>query len=160
MRRIRQTTSDATPQGGLHEGGIHRLLGYQLAQAVIPTTGAFDEVVGGPLDLCPVEFTILQLVHENPSVTATNVAKALAVTTPGVTVRLDRLEQRGLLECRRDEKDRRTQDLSVTSHGETLVSSALEQLLNADRELLAPLSEGERHMLLKLLHKFARARAR
>ena len=82
-------STELTPQGGLEEGGIHGLLGYQLAQAAILTTEAFARVVGKPLDLRPVEFTILQLVDENAPVTATKLAKALAVTAPGVTIWLD-----------------------------------------------------------------------
>lgn len=160
MIRDGRPPDELTPQGGLDEGGIHGLLGYQLAQAAILTTQAFVAVVGKPLDLRPVEFTILQLVHENAPVTATKVAKALAVTAPGVTIWVDRLEQRGLLKRQRDGIDRRTQNLRVTRKGDELVTSALGRLLLADREILKQLSMGERHMLLELLHKVARSRKR
>lgn len=161
MTRERTTaTKELTPQGGLHEGGIHALLGYQLAQSAILTTQAFVRVVGKPLDLRTVEFTVLQLVRENAPVTATKLAKALAVTTPGVTLWLDRLEQRGLVQRERDDTDRRTQNVRITPKGEELVANATERLLQADREILQHLSEGERHMLLELLHKVARSRAR
>jgi DNA-binding MarR family transcriptional regulator len=158
MIRDEGPPSELTPEGGLGEGGIHGLLGYQLAQAAIVTTEVFVRVVGKPLDLRPVEFTILQLVHENAPVTATKVAKALAVTAPGVTIWLDRLEQRGLLKRERDKADRRTQNLRVTRKGDELVTAALGRLLQADRETLRHLSEGERHILLELLHKVARSR--
>jgi DNA-binding MarR family transcriptional regulator len=158
MNREELPDDELTPQGGLGEGGIHRLLGYQLAQAAILTTADFVRVVGKPLRLRPVEFTILQLVHENAPVTATKLAKALAITAPGVTLWLDRLEQRGLLRRERNATDRRTQNVSVTRKGTELVASARERLLQADRDLLAHLSEGERHMLLELLHKVARSR--
>ena len=160
MVRDGGSPNELTPQGGLDEGGIHGLLGYQLAQATILTTEAFVRVVGKPLDLRPVEFTNLQLVHENAPVTATKVAKALAVTAPGVTIWLDRLEQRGLLKRERNEADRRTQNLRVTRKGDELVTSALGRLLQVDREILKHLSQGERHMLLELLHKVARSRKR
>src|SRR3954468_6640908 len=136
---------ELTPLGGLEEGGIHGLLGYQLAQAAILTTAVFVGVVGKPLRLRPVEFTILQLVHENAPVTATKLAKALAITAPGVTLWLDRLEERGLLRRERNETDRRTQNVSVTRKGAELVASARDRLLQADRDLLEHLSEGERH---------------
>ena len=86
----KKATAERTPLGELDEGGIHDLLGYQLAQATIQTTRVFTQTVGKPLDLRPVEFTILQLVCENAPVTATQLAKALAVTTPGITIWLDR----------------------------------------------------------------------
>lgn len=139
---------------------MHDLLGCQRAQASILTTEAFQLAVGKPLDLRKVEFTILQLVQQNAPVTATKVAKALAVTTPGVTIWLDKLEERGLLVRERGDVDRRTQNLSITRKGQTLVNSALERLRQADGEILAHLSAGERHLLLELLQKVARLRKR
>src|SRR6185369_6506470 len=103
MIRKAPAADELTPQGGLDEGGLHGLLGYQLAQAAILTTAAFVDLVGKPLGLRPVEFTILQLLKENASVTATKLAKALAITPLGVTVWLDHLEQRGLLSRERSE---------------------------------------------------------
>jgi len=160
MNKNRRSADELVPQGGLVEGGIRGVLGYQLAQATIVTTEAFVRVVGDPLELRPVEFTILQLVQENAPVTATKVAKALAVTTPGVTIWLDRLEQRGLLKRERDETDRRTQNLRVTGKGNELVTNALSRLLHEDQETLKQLSSGERQLLLELLHKVARSRKR
>lgn len=96
---------------------------------------------------------------ENPSASATQLARALAVTTPGITIWLDKLEERGLVQRVRSDIDKRKQDLRVTPKGQALVATALERLHEADRELLAPLSEGERRMLLELLHKVAHLRA-
>jgi len=149
-----------TPAGSLAEGGLHELLGYQLALAAIRTTDAFARVVGKPLALHRVEFTVLQLVRENSPVTATRLARALAVTTPGVTVWLDRLEKRGLVARERSAVDRRSQNLAITADGEALVTAALQRLLLSDRELMKQLSEGERRMLLELLQKFVRLHGR
>ena len=153
-----KTEQSLTPQGALAEGGIHELLGYQLAQTAILTTEAFNRTVGEPLDMHKVEFTILQLVRENAPVTAARVAKSLAVTTPGVKVWLDQLEQRGLITRERGSVDRRTQDLRLTRKGDALVSKALKTLLDADRDILSELTEAERLMLLQLLRKVARSR--
>jgi DNA-binding MarR family transcriptional regulator len=73
---------------------------------------------------------------------------------------VDRLEERGLLVRERGDVDRRTQNLSITRKGQALVALALERLRQADGEILAHLSAGERHMLLELLQKVARLRKR
>ena len=73
---------DLTPQGRLDEGGLHDLLGYQLAQATIVTDADFKHHCGEPFDLRQVEFTILQLIRENAGVTSTRLAQALAVVGP------------------------------------------------------------------------------
>ena len=160
MLHTKRPLSELTPQGGLEERGIHDLLGYQLAQATIVTDEVFERVVGQPLGVRPVEFTILQLVKENSSVTPSKLAKALAMTAPAITTWLDRMAQRGTLVRERSTTDRRTQSLRITPDGEQLVAQALGLLLQTERELLAALSEGERQILLELLHKVACARPR
>jgi DNA-binding MarR family transcriptional regulator len=147
-----------TPRGGLDEGGIHDLLGYQLAQASIVTDFDFKEQVGVPHELRPVEFTILQLIKENPAVTPTRLARALAVTTPGITVWLDRLASRSLVVRERSETDGRAQHLQLTPAGKSLVTKTLKLLLAADAVSMQHLSEGERKILVELLRKVAHVR--
>lgn len=151
------SSRSTTPRVHLAEGGFQHLLGYQLAQASILTTRTFGEIVGKPLDLRKVEYTALQLIGENDGVTATQLAKALAITVPGITTWLDRLEMRGLIVRERGGLDRRTQHLRTTEAGHQLLTAALGRLLEAEAGLLQHLSPGERQLLLELLHKFARA---
>jgi DNA-binding MarR family transcriptional regulator len=151
MSSASRQVEELTPLGNLDEGEIHALLGYQLAQAAIVTTGAFERVAGKPFELRPVEFTILQLVRQNPELTATQLAKALAITTPGVTSWIDRLESRGLVKRQRSVHDRRAQHVRLTRRGAELVGSVLKSLLQADRELLSHMSPGEQRMLIELL---------
>ena len=103
--------ADTTPAGRLSEASLHLLLGYQLAQASIVTDAVFAEQVGAPFELRPVEYTVLALVHENPDVSATRLAKALAVTAPNIAAWIDRLEKRGLVQRIPHATDRRAQHL-------------------------------------------------
>ncbi len=139
---------------------MHGVLGYALAQASIVTNDCFAQAAGQALELHRVEFTILQLVSENAPVTPGKLAKSLAMTAPGVTIWLDRLQVRALIRRARSDTDRRVQHLGVTDAGRTLVAQALEMLLQAEQRALASLSAGERQILLELLHKVARGRQR
>ena len=150
----------STPFGRLGEGAMHRLVGYQLAQATIAARQIFAAQVGGPLDLRPVEFTLLTLIDENPDVSASQLARALAVTAPNIKLWIDRLAQRGLAERVPSPTDRRAQHLRTTPTGATLVSDALTLLLAAEQIGLAGLTAGERAFLVELLHKVARCRTR
>lgn len=150
---------ECTPRAGLGEGAIHRLLGYRLAQAAVVTTHAFEREVGEPLDLRPVEFTILQLVHENPLAGPSHLSRALDISRPGVKQWLDRLEARKLLRREPHETDGRAHKLQLTREGVRLLSTAVDKLLKADDELLSRLSTGEQHMLIELLKKVARLEA-
>ena len=151
---------ESTPFGRLVEGGMHQLVGYQLALANIATSQIFAAQVGGPLDLRKVEFTLLMLIHENPGVSASQLARALAVTAPNIKLWIDRLAQRGLAERVPSPTDRRAQHLRATTSGATLVSDALALLLAAEQVGLNNLTSGERAILVELLHKVARCRAK
>ena len=147
-----------TPVARLAEAGLHHILGYQLAQASIVTTQVFNAAAGTPLELRPVEFTILTLVDENPGVTARQLARALAVTPPNIALWLERLETRALIARVRSRTDARAQHVRATAAGSALAGRAVQGLLNGERHALASLSAAERAMLLELLHKVALAR--
>lgn len=156
-RRTSASTSTLTPAGRLAEARLAMVLGYQLAQATIVTDAIFRKEVGEPLALKPVEFTLLTLIAENPGGSAARLARALAVTPPHVTALLDRLQERGLVERKASDEDRRAQVLSVTRKGGELVRRATERIVQAERAALA-LTSGEQAILAELLHKVACAR--
>ena len=160
MKPKPDATHDTTPFGRLSEAPLRRLVGYQLAQATITTSQVFEAQAGRPCDLRPVEFTILTLIQENPDVSASQLARALAVTAPNIKLWIDRLAQRGLVERVPSPTDRRALHLRTTARGAALAGDALAQLLAGEAAALAALSAGEQAILVELLHKVARCRAR
>lgn len=146
--------------GQLDEDGLHHILGYQLAQASVTTTQVFNEVVGSSFELRPVEFTILTLVDENPGVSGKQLALSLAVAPPNITVWIERLERRGLVQRERSTTDRRAQHIRTTTQGSKLARQAVQRIVAAERVALARLSAAERAILVELLHKVAGARGK
>ncbi|MCS7100202.1 MAG: hypothetical protein NZL99_00750, partial [Burkholderiaceae bacterium] len=63
-RRPRRAGSGDGRAAALDEGAMQRLLGYNLAQAAIPTSRIFRLRIG-PLGLTQVEFTVLILLLTN-----------------------------------------------------------------------------------------------
>lgn len=143
---------------GLDQSCLQHVLGYQLAQAEIPTGKIFARSIGKPLGLRPVEFTILLLLAHNRDVTQKQLAQALAVAASGMTVLLDRLAARGLVARERNAGDRRSQFVRLTGEGETLAQRAYEISLGMEQELLRHLSAAEKAMLFELLFKVAKHR--
>ncbi len=158
MPQQRQRSPDLTPEGGLGEAALKSIIGYQLAQATITTTEVFQAQVGGPFDLRPVEFTVLTLIHENPGVSGKQLARALAVTPPNITMWIDRLEARELVARERSATDGRAQHLRTTPQGSALAHNAVQRLLDGERQAMAALSPAERAILVELLHKAALCR--
>ena len=165
--------------GGVHAGGVGRdvadarsartgtevdqsclahLLGYQMVQADIPLKRTFFKHIGEPLGLRPVEFTILVLLAHNPGATGKQLSQALAVTAPNITILLDKMSEKGLVERVRSETDRRAQNVHLTTAGQRLAKRALAVSKTMEQDVLRHLSEGERVMLLELLQKVARHR--
>ena len=155
---IRRMSADQTPAGQLTEARLHDLIGYQLAQARIATTAVFDREVGGPDGLRPVEYTLLSLIAENPEVSSARLAKALAVTKPNITMWVDRLEARKLLQRLPSPTDKRAVVLKLTAAGARLAGRATARLIQGERDSMSALSMAERAMLIELLHKVARSR--
>ena len=160
MNRKPDVAPDTTPFGRLGEGALRRLVGYQLAQATITTSQVFEAQAGLPCDLRPVEFTILTLIQENPDVSASQLARALAVTAPNIKLWIDRLEHRELAERVPSPTDRRAQHLRITAKGSALARDSLGRLLAGERAALAALSAGELAILVELLHKVGRCRSK
>ena len=155
MANRKAARTDTTTAGNLDEARLHDVIGYQVAQASIATLSVFHRLVGKPLELRPVEYTILVLIKENPGGAAARLARALAVTAPNITMWLEKLERRGLVRREASATDRRTQHLHVTDEGRSIAEEATQRLLDGERQAFAQLSLGERTMLLELLHKVA-----
>ena len=139
----------------LAAAGLKDVLGYQLAQAAVTTSRLFQCEVGLPHLLRPVEYTVLQLIAENPGTSPVTLAKALAVTKPNITMWVDRLVGRGLVRRSPSSSDKRAQELRTTAAGTALAKQAAARLHDAERAALAGLSAGERAILAELLHKVA-----
>jgi DNA-binding MarR family transcriptional regulator len=157
MTSKRSAAPTLTPAGRLEEARLQMVLGYQLAQATIVTSLIFDKVVGGPLELRPVEYTVLTLIAENPGGSPAQLARALAVTPPNITAIVDRLVARALVQRKASAEDRRAQILTASRAGAELVRKATEGIVDAERATLA-LTAGEQAILAELLHKVACAR--
>ena len=117
MTQKRSPRLDLTPAGRMEEAGLQKVLGYQLAQAVLVTDAIFFEQVGKPFNLRPVEYTVLTLIAENPGGSLVRLARALSVTPPNISTMVDRLEAKGLVRRVRSSEDRRVVNLELTDEG-------------------------------------------
>src|SRR3954470_2113728 len=85
------------------------------------------------------------------SLTPTRLAEEALISTAGMTNRLDRLEQAGLVRRLPDPEDRRGILVELTGEGRELVDSAVDAHRGLSRRLLGSLETGERDELDQLL---------
>ena len=139
----------------LDTGSVHHLMGYLVAMAAVQTRRAFQETLGAPYDLRTVEFTLLMLLLGNGSASPKQLARTLDMPAPNVTVLVDKLAARGLVERRRSSTDGRALQVLLTPDGLKLARRAHATSQTSEEQLLQRLTAGERAMLRELLVKLA-----
>lgn len=105
--------------------------------------------------LKPGQFQVLaELRGRDPlPMNASDLARAIVLTSGGMTPILDQLEQHGLILRQMDGEDRRARRISITEKGRSTVNRALEQQIARHRALNAALTLEERETLSALLRK-------
>jgi DNA-binding MarR family transcriptional regulator len=105
--------------------------------------------------LKPGQFQVLaELRGRDPlPMSASDLARAVVLTSGGMTPILDQLEERGLILRQMDGEDRRARRISITEKGRSTINRALDQQVARHRALNAALAPGERETLSTLLRK-------
>lgn len=137
------------------EGVLATNLGYYIAQAEVTTMRLYFSHIGDPLTLRPVEYSLLMLLLANDEMTPKQLSRALALPAPSLTMLVDRLHERGLVDRVRSETDRRSQRVLLTAQGRQLALQASERSPDMNAELDRALTPGEQMMLAELLRKIA-----
>jgi DNA-binding MarR family transcriptional regulator len=152
-------TDDREPaaDANLDSATLQHLIGFRLALADAEARRSFQRQVGGPLELRAVEFTILLLLLGNRDVTPKRLVRTLRVSPPNVTVLVDRLVERGLVQRLQSPSDGRVTILQLTPQGTELARRAQQLSRTMEDGLVRRLSPGERVLLGELLHKLVAA---
>ncbi|BAU75992.1 MarR family winged helix-turn-helix transcriptional regulator [Metapseudomonas furukawaii] len=106
-------------------------------------------------ELTPVQLLILRILAGHGELTASQLAREVSLTQASLSGVLDRLESRGLLMRRRDERDRRKHWLVLAAAGREALEKAPPLLPEHVLERFAGLLEWERHALLAALLRAA-----
>lgn len=131
---------------------IESFLGYSARRASETILGSFNRRMA-PLNLRPVDFTVMALAGSNPGITASQVCQLIDIQSPNLVVLVKRLEDRGLIARQPHPRDGRALGLHLTPKGQQLVDQATALAHEADAEATARLSADERRILAKLLRK-------
>ncbi len=121
----------------------------QLADAALARMLAGHELQPGWFDL----LAALRRAGAPYELNPTGLMRTTMLSSGGMTKRLDRLVDAGLVERRPDPADRRGTLVGLTSRGKAVVDAALEGHLANEEHLLASLTPAERRSLDALLRK-------
>jgi DNA-binding MarR family transcriptional regulator len=132
---------------------VANIVTYQITRANLVGLANFERAVTATFNLRPVEFTILQLLKEGQCTTPGQMSKELQMSPPSMSVWLDKLTERGLIQRSKSDNDGRAQFLQLTKAGEKLSDQSYELLIQSEKKLLLDLSPGQQMLLLEILHK-------
>jgi len=131
--------------------GVHVFLVlWKAARAV----QAYAEHSVSDMEMCGSDFAVLEaLLHKGP-LPVNEIGRKVLLTSGSITVAVDRLESKGLVERRTPGTDRRAKIVHLTKEGRKLIARVyanhaedMEQLASAS------LSKAERETLIRLLKK-------
>lgn len=101
------------------------------------------------------DFDILATLRRaGEPLTPTALYQSAMLSSGAMTARLDKLEQRGLIERQAAPDDRRSLLVNLTEAGLALVDQAVERHVANERRLLAPLNQEEQAQLAALLKRW------
>ena len=109
------------------------------------------------LDFTRPQAGLLRMISREPGQSQQAVARRLGTPPSRLVALVDGLEQRGLIERRRNPGDRRNYALHLTAAGERAMAALSQASLEHEQAISAPLTEAERAQLSSLLGKLAAA---
>jgi MarR family 2-MHQ and catechol resistance regulon transcriptional repressor len=137
--------------------GVHVFLVlWKAARAV----EAYAEKSISELEMCGSDFAVLEaLLHKGP-LPVNEIGRKVLLTSGSITVAVDRLETRGLVERRPSDADRRARIVHLTREGKKLITRVYaDHAADMERLASASLTRAERDTLIRLLKKMGYAAA-
>jgi MarR family transcriptional regulator, 2-MHQ and catechol-resistance regulon repressor len=130
--------------------GVHVwLVLWKAAQAV----EAYAKKSIVDLEMCGSDFGVLEALLHRGELPINEIGKKVLLTSGSITVAVDRLEDKGLVERRASTEDRRAKIVHLTPAGKKLIVRAYAEHAADMEQLASDLSPGERTALIKLLKK-------
>ncbi|KUL95609.1 MarR family transcriptional regulator [Bosea sp. WAO] len=119
--------------------------------------GVGRNLAGEDLDFAgfDVLMTLRRQGERGGSLTPSELAKDMMLSTSAMTNRLDRLERRGLIARQSDPQDRRSLRIVLTDEGFALIERLVVSHVETEERLIARLDKAERALLTALLTKVA-----
>ena len=131
--------------------GVHVFLVLWKAARAVET---YAENSIAELEMCGSDFAILEaLLHKGP-LPINEIGRKVLLTSGSITVAVDRLESKGLVERRASGSDRRARIVHLTKAGREMITRVYaDHASDMERLAAASLSRAERETLIRLLKK-------
>jgi MarR family 2-MHQ and catechol resistance regulon transcriptional repressor len=130
--------------------GVHVwLVLWKAAQAV----EAYAKTSIVDLEMCGSDFAVLEALLHRGALPINEIGRKVLLTSGSITVAVDRLEAKGLVERRASADDRRARIVHLTRSGRKLITRTFAEHATDMERLASDLTATERATLIRLLKK-------
>lgn len=143
--------ADETMPDGMSEYRVDQQIGFFLRQANQRHVALFTARMGDRLTT--TQWAALSKLREIQPTSQNQLGRETAMDVATIKGVVDRLVARDLVQTAPDPQDGRRLVLSLTREGESAIERNVGTALSVSDETLAPLTSGERMMLIELLRK-------
>jgi DNA-binding MarR family transcriptional regulator len=133
-------------------GRLDGLLGFQLRMASAAMARDFAAAMAD-LGLTQKQCAVLELIATNAGVSQVDMAARLGMDRATMMALVDRLDARGLLVRTASRRDRRRQELSLTTDGKALLREARGRIAAHERPFVDRLGPAKAERLVALLRE-------
>ena len=128
-------------------------LPYRLSVVSNKASGLIARAYQARFGLTIQEWRVIAVLGAGEALTAQAVCEATAMDKVTVSRAIRALDQRGLVQRRRNRADRRASDVTLTPDGEAIYAEVAPLALQYEQAMLDELSQAERDQLMGLLAK-------
>ncbi|MCI4661096.1 MAG: MarR family transcriptional regulator [Neomegalonema sp.] len=135
---------------------IHNMAGHLIRRLNQISISVFQErTKAHGYDLTPVQFAALNAIRVNPGIDQASLAGLIAYDKTTIGGVVDRLEAKGFVSRKVNDKDRRARVISLTEIGQQTLGEVTPIIRALQSEILVGLTEEERAEFLRLAAKAA-----
>lgn len=152
-RRRRHRSEPFNPHiEGVAYGQLDQLIGYAVRRAQIRLYEDFADATQ-PWNITTQRFSAMTLIHNNPGIKPTELARAMGIARSGVVIILDWLESAGYVYRLGEQADKRTLALSLSDDGKQMLAEVSAVVAEHDARIASKLSADEKRQLMSLLER-------
>jgi DNA-binding MarR family transcriptional regulator len=136
--------------GCLATGALESWLGYLLTKAAQRYSACLEQALAGQ-GLTPRRFALMLALEGGGPRSQQSLGELLRIDRTTMVAVIDELEERGLVERRRDPRDRRVWAVHLTEGGRDALEAGRRHAVEVEEALLAPFADLDRERLRDML---------
>lgn len=137
---------------GIVLGNLADMVGVEVRIAQILADRLLNS--SGNYELAPAHYMVLSVIHHNPGINQSNLARCMYLDRSSMVPILNRLEQRDLIRRERDPVDSRAHCVFLTEHGRNVLQRADKKITALEKAISERMGKKNRDQFLKLLKQF------